>query len=417
MHDDDFEHEHYLPPDEEAPLVSEVRQELTLALDVGSAAAKLVLSRVHLGRLGELSNRRETVLLREVLHRTARPTSYAAEGALDGEGLASWLASCEDAELALPGGTAVLTGRAATPANARLLAVCLEGRGRFACALAGPELAAILSAHGSGAVALSRRHRQTVLNVHLGASLILAAIRHGEVQPEPVVLSVERTIPETVEALRQAIEQAGPVDSILFSGGLTEYLFGAEDRSFGDSGRELAHAIHNRLPAQARRAAEGLYATAIGASQLTLQGTGYSLTASRPVWHARVLRPRLPRHGALEPAEVAHAIRAACDRDGVDPEAAPIALVLDYDGDALSHLAQGVTAALAGTSELVLAFDQSPALSRLLGGGATALAGLDLSAFDAINIAGGAGDDAVPALFTIMGAPRSGWVLPVIEPS
>src|SRR5262249_59904988 len=66
-------------------------------------------------------------------------------------------------------GAVILTGEAIKRKNARAIAdLFAEEAGRFVCASAGHHLECQLSAHGSGAVALSRGHNATLLNVDIG---------------------------------------------------------------------------------------------------------------------------------------------------------------------------------------------------------------------------------------------------------
>src|SRR5437899_5306809 len=66
-------------------------------------------------------------------------------------------------------GAVILTGEAIKRRNARAIAdPFAEEAGRFVCASAGHHLECQLSAHGSGAVALSRGHNATLLNVDIG---------------------------------------------------------------------------------------------------------------------------------------------------------------------------------------------------------------------------------------------------------
>ncbi len=57
----------------------------------------------------------------------------------------------------------------------------------------------------------------------------------------------------------------------MFSGGVGEYVYGREDRDFGDMGRRFGHAMRKRLDAGALPwpllpAGECIRATALGAS-------------------------------------------------------------------------------------------------------------------------------------------------------
>ena len=47
--------------------------------------------------------------------------------------------------------------------------------------------------------------------------------------------------------LTDPIADFGPLDGIMFSGGVGEYVYGREHRDFGDMGRRLGHAIRRRI--------------------------------------------------------------------------------------------------------------------------------------------------------------------------
>jgi ethanolamine utilization protein EutA len=85
------------------------------------------------------------------------------------------------------------------------------------------------------------------------------------------------------------------IDGVLFSGGVSEYIYSREAQAFGDLGPELGRAIHHE--AQRRgfnilAAGEGIRATVIGASQYTVQLSGETIfvpgTMTLPVRNLRV---------------------------------------------------------------------------------------------------------------------------------
>ncbi len=282
------------------------------------------------------------------------------------------------------------------------------------CAPVGPHLAAVLAAHGAGAVAVSRRTHERLLNVDLGASAArLALVDDGEVvwtSAVPADGSVE-AIAAAAAGLaapheREGSESAGlagqaarPVDAVVFSGGLAEYVYG---RAHG--GTPLTEELATRIQAgelPARPASEGIHATLIGASQLAIQASGYTIQASRPdllpLRHLPVVRPRLPRREAVGPEDMAQAIRRAFERQGLAPGARPVALAVAWDGpathDALRGMAEGILQAAAARQPLVLALQggHGPAFYRILRDelGARDVAvidGIELSEFDQLDV-------------------------------
>ena len=332
-------------------------------------------------------------------------------------------------------GAIILTGEAVKRHNARAIADLFANQaGKFVCASAGANLESIMAAHGSGAVALSRHPPQTILNVDVGGGTSkLALIRDGEilqtaainvggrlvaldsgrrvVRIEPAArtyasrLGVELQLGQPlaeddgrrlagimadclISAVRREppsplVEEllitpplnfAGHVDTITFSGGVSEYVYERENRDFGDLARPLAAAIRERtarfgLPASDDSAGERIRATVIGASQFTVQVSGNTIAVSRtellPLHNLQVISPRLPEREDISPDELLAAIRRGFERlDLIEGEQA-VAIALNWQGTPLypylRNLAEGILnglpATLAAGLPLVLVFD------------------------------------------------------------
>ncbi|MGC1303226.1 MAG: ethanolamine ammonia-lyase reactivating factor EutA, partial [Caulobacteraceae bacterium] len=107
-------------------------------------------------------------------------------------------------------------------------------------------------------------------------------------------------------------------DGLMFSGGVAEYVYGRETRDFADMGRRLGQAIRRRLDAGALPwpllpAGECIRATAIGASEYSVQLSGNTIYVSDrrallPRRNLQVLRPDVTLGEAVDPSEVARAI-------------------------------------------------------------------------------------------------------------
>lgn len=287
-------------------------------------------------------------------------------------------------------GVVILTGAARERGNAEAIATALAERcGDIVSASAGHHMEARLAAHGSGAVARSAEFGQRFLNVDIGgATTKLAVCEHGKViaaaalaiggrlvatdkddrivrlersgrehahragfdwqaggfAPWPERQAVGRSMAETlVGALTQALEpplvealyltppltNLGGIDGVIVSGGVGEYVYGRESRSFGDLGlalgRALARAIdQGRLPWPLLPASECIRATALGASSFSVQLSGRTGCITNP---ADLLpRRNLPVIGiatgpepALDADRIAQAITAACVARDIDP--------------------------------------------------------------------------------------------------
>ncbi len=321
---------------------------------------------------------------------------------------------------AIDSGAVILTGEAARRPNARAVADLFAGHaGKFVCAAAGHHLEARIAAHGSGAVKAAREARQTILNVDVGGGTSkLALVRHGEIletaatsvgarsvaldrrgrvaridpaarqlagalgielglqqalQPpdqrllagalaDCLIATIRRGPLSTLAAqLMQtpALSGTQPIDGVMFSGGVSEYLYEREEREFRDLARPLAEALRARiaasaLPAPLLRPEEGIRATAIGASQFTVQVSGDSILVSNPrllpLRNLPVVCVELDHGNVLEPDEVQAAIASGFLRAGHQEGEQAVAIAIDWNGTpsyrALRGLAEGIMAAL-----------------------------------------------------------------------
>lgn len=248
-------------------------------------------------------------------------------------------------------GAVILTGEALRRRNARAVNELLARHGgAFVCATASHELEAVLAAHGSGMVAHSALQHTRNLHIDIGGGtskfawidngqiVAVAALACGgrlvardttgrwtriENTAHLLAQSLKLTLsPETLEspALRQrlATQQAAILiaciiktpldhvsqqfrltswtppdwqpDAISLSGGVSEYLYGHENRDFGDIGRDLATALQaefsalDNLPKLIDPGAAtcicGIRATATGAAQFTMQVSGRTIFVS-----------------------------------------------------------------------------------------------------------------------------------------
>lgn len=161
----------------------------SVGVDVGSATSHFCLSRLVIRRASPLSTE-FVVSEREVLHTSpVWLTPYLPGGQLiDTEQLRrvikdEYHAASYDASQ-IDTGAVVITGEALKKANAQGIARMMASlSGRFVCVSAGPSHEALLAAHGSGSVILSRASGHTVLNVDVGGGTTkMSLIREGSVR-------------------------------------------------------------------------------------------------------------------------------------------------------------------------------------------------------------------------------------------
>jgi ethanolamine utilization protein EutA len=321
---------------------------------------------------------------------------------------------------AIDTGAVILTGEALRRENAKAIAdIIAEKGGDFVCAAAGHHMEAMLAAYGSGAATLSSAEHRRILNIDIGGGTTkLAVVEHGKVVATAAVhvggrLQVvdagrivrldpagkyharragfawergDTAAPADLDAVAEGmadtlvaalaarpmphdvahlyltdpIADFGALDGIMFSGGVGEYVYGREDRDFGDMGRRLGRAIRRRIDAGALPwpllpAGECIRATALGASEYSVQLSGNTSYISNagallPRRNLQVLQPDFAAAGDIEPAALADAIRAhlvafdvADDRE--------VALALRWQGapayERLAAFAEGIKRGLA----------------------------------------------------------------------
>jgi len=302
----------------------------------------------------------------------------------------------------------------------RIAAILADQGGEFVCATAGHHMEAMLAAYGSGAVRVSHDEDKRILNidigggttklslieagrvlgtaaVHVGGRLVVVDASGRIVRLDPAGryhaaragfdwspgdrvgsgdlekvaegmadVLVAALAPEApAEAVRlyltDPIGALGRIDGVMFSGGVAEYVYRRESRDFGDLGKLLGAALRQRaesgaLPGPVMPAGECIRATALGASEYSVQlsgNTGYISAPGRllPRRNVQVLKPDLSLDGAVSADAVARAIRShvtAFDLDGSD---ADLALAFEWTGSPeygrIRALAEGIAAGLA----------------------------------------------------------------------
>jgi ethanolamine utilization protein EutA len=110
--------------------------------------------------------------------------------------------------------------------------------------------------------------------------------------------------------------------AVSFSGGVSEYLFGREEREYGDIAKllaeELRQQLAQRLPVPVIDPGQGIRATVIGASQYTVQVSGKTIylpdPGVLPVHGVPVVPVGLDMSGNIDPHAVSDAITRALKR-------------------------------------------------------------------------------------------------------
>jgi ethanolamine utilization protein EutA len=318
MHDLEFDHMHMALEEgvNEVAWATDNVELVTVGIDIGSSTSHMMFAKVHLQRLGTALSSRFVVVDRRIIWQSPiLLTPYLPDYTIDTDELATFFGGCYNYAALKPedidSGAVILTGEAIKRKNARAIAdLFSEEAGRFVCASAGHHMECQMAAHGSGAVALSRGHGATLLNIDIGGGttkfaliekgqiLATAAIAVGgrllveekdkgltRIEPpaqdvaaslgitlEPgkplsaedrqkivarmarlVMRMIDRRRPDELSA-RLMVTDPWPddlvntgLDALTFSGGVAEYLYKREQRRFGDLGSDLAHELSHLL--------------------------------------------------------------------------------------------------------------------------------------------------------------------------
>jgi ethanolamine utilization protein EutA len=281
----------------------------TVGIDIGSSTSHLMFAKVHLQRKAQMLSSSYIVVDRTILWKSPiLLTPFLPDNTIDAAKLKQFIdGAYQSAGLeraAVDSGAIILTGEAIKRTNAHAIAqLFAEESGKFVCASAGHHLECTLAAHGSGAVALSRRTHRTVLNVDIGGGTTkFALIQNGVIRATYAVavggrllvqeqdgsltrldesaqkaadsLGVQlslgnkldlaktelivETLAEAVISLILGEPPTGLAQALLltempavaaqphwvtFSGGVSEYLFARESQTYGDIAKPLADKI------------------------------------------------------------------------------------------------------------------------------------------------------------------------------
>src|SRR5438309_3513581 len=215
MHELEFEHLHVDPEEVNEVAWSADNVELTtVGIDIGSSTSHMMFARVHLQRLGTALSSRFVVVDRRVVWQSPiLLTPYLPDFTIDIDELAGFIGGCYPYAGVEPSdidsGAVILTGEAIKRRNARAIAdLFAEEAGRFVCASAGHHMECQLSAHGSGAVALSRGHNATLLNVDIGGGTTkLALIEKGRIVATAAIAVGGRLLVEQTKSGLVRIEE------------------------------------------------------------------------------------------------------------------------------------------------------------------------------------------------------------------
>ncbi len=316
-------------------------------------------------------------------------------------------------------GALILTGVAVRRRNARAIGeLFAKEAGKFVAVSAGDGLEATMAAHGSGAVAHSAKIGGVVLSIDIGGGTSKFAVcNNGKVQEVSAMDIGARLLAFDKDGAVARIEEAGrkhagwagfnvelgqkvsqenlrkmasgmmdklfamlkpesftedakgllrlpplaykgEIDCVMFSGGVSEFIYNRAKTTFGDLGPLIADEVHRRmgdLGLLVMEPAARIRATVIGASQYTVQVSGNTIFItpedSVPVRNIAVVAPEFDLSGDdLDEAGITTAVHNALRRLDLLSGRQPVAIAFHWDGSAtffrLQAFSKGVTASL-----------------------------------------------------------------------
>jgi ethanolamine utilization protein EutA len=415
----------------------------SVGIDIGSSTSHLMFSQLMIGYPSVLQ-RKPIVLERNIIARSPiLLTPFSGDWNIEAEPLRDLIdATFDQAGLTradIDTGAVIITGEAARRENAAKIAeLFADESGKFVCATAGPRLETIMAAHGSGAVQHSREQGLTLLNVDVGGGTTkVSVIDEGKIVATAAVNMGARLVAHNSANEIVRLEQAGrrflsalgaplqlgdrissdlrvalarkmtaalfdamltgkapweeffvtsglgtlpELDGVLFSGGVSEYIYAREAASFGDLGPDLGREI--RSAAQQRglvilEAGEGIRATVIGASQYTVQLSGETIFVPEdfrlPVRNLRVFVVRTDWQAPVA-QRVEQAVTAMLGARDPEVRGTPFALAFStppfFGYGAVQDMAQGIDRAVArlGTVDRPVALVFSQNVGQVVGG-------------------------------------------------
>ncbi len=377
---------------------------VSVGIDIGSSTTHLVFSRITLERLDNryIVSQREILHESQVLL-TPYADDTTIDAAALGAFIAAQYDLAGIARATVDTGALILTGVAVRRRNARAIADLFAGEaGKFVSVSAGDALETTLAAFGSGAAARSIRERCRVMNLDIGGGTSKVAVCEAgeladmtavDVGARVVAFDTDGRLVRVEEAGRRFAQEAGldlvvgavpdargvqrmvecmadrlfevitqsslsnataalvrlePLrndrapDVVTFSGGVSEYIYGRHQESYGDLGPALAQALLERVRAWGPRIEapdEGIRATVVGASQYTIQVSGSTIFVTPretlPLRNVPVITPDLPLDAeTIEPAALIAGVQRALRRLDLSDGRQAVALCYRWQGPA-----------------------------------------------------------------------------------
>ena len=142
--------------------------------------------------------------------------------------------------------------------------------------------------------------------------------------------------------LTAPLTHTGQVHALLFSGGVSEFIYDRQDSQFGDLGPLLAEKLKSRIAKtgiEVLKPTVGIRATVIGASQYVVQVSGSTIFLSPlevvPIRNIPVVTPDFSLGGEeIDPVHVRENVTKALKRFDLQDGTSPVAIAFRWEGSA-----------------------------------------------------------------------------------
>ncbi|MDB5729156.1 MAG: reactivating factor for ethanolamine ammonia lyase [Noviherbaspirillum sp.] len=407
---------------------------VSVGVDIGSSTSHLVFSLLVLERLDTryIVSERKVLHESEVLL-TPYADDMTIDAVKLGDFIRRQYELAKIEPSAIDTGALILTGVAVRRSNARAIGNLFAAQaGKFVAVSAGDGLETTLAAFGSGAAARSIREAVRVMNIDIGGGTSkvgvceageLAEMTAVDIGARIVAFDGEGRVTRIEEAGRRFAAMAGltldlgakpdsgglqamvelmadalfevigkrslspecasllrldPLRNevkpavVTFSGGVSEYIYDREPKSFGDLGPMLAQAVVRRVRdwgVRIERPDQGIRATVVGASQYTIQVSGATIYVAPhdtlPLRNIPVITPALQFDEEVDSGAIASAIQAALRRMDLHEGEQAVAMCYRFQGSAMygrldafcRGVVRGLEKVLSKNSPLILVGD------------------------------------------------------------
>ena len=395
---------------------------LSVGVDIGSSTTHLVFSRLKMElKDGRYITTERQVIYDSDIFLTPYSDDFTIDAKKLGKYISGQYRSAQLRPEDIDTGALILTGLAVRRHNSRAIGELFAVEtGKFVSVSAGDKMEAAMAAYGSGAIVNSREVGVVVMNIDIGGGTTkfsicdrgqisgLTAIDIGariisfdsnnivtrieesgkhfaekakidlsigkkissqachkisEIMTDSLmeIIKCQKPTKDTEKLLRlPSIKYDKNIDAITFSGGVSEFIYGYETKSFGDLGPYLACSIRKRIEIDDYKImppVENIRATVVGASQYTIQLSGTTIMVSDdnllPLRNIPVIKPEFSLDSeVISSSKISTQVGDALKRLGLSNTDQPLAICFDWFGSAsyqrIDNFLSGIRGGLSG---------------------------------------------------------------------